>query len=132
VGRLVVVGLSVADPVITKLVTPEAVSHLLAVGWPVGVVSDPPPSGTIGISTETLGTAWQIFGASHYGIARFEVSVPTVLLRRNSWQIPTAAQGGFGARAARKSDDTAEKLKPDGFRSHDARTACRCAQLIKR
>jgi hypothetical protein len=90
-----VVGLSVADPVITKLVTPEAVSHLLAVGWPVGVVSDPPPSGTIGISTETLGTAWQIFGASHYGIARFEVSVPTVLLRtRGKFQrLPKADSG---------------------------------------
>jgi hypothetical protein len=77
--QAVVVGLSVADPVIRKLVSPEALSELLAVGWPVAVVPDPPPSGTVGISTDTLGTALQIFAASHYGIGRFEVSAPTVL-----------------------------------------------------
>jgi hypothetical protein len=36
--QAVVVGLSVADPVIRKLVSPEALSELLAVGWPVAVV----------------------------------------------------------------------------------------------
>ena len=77
--QAVIVGLSVADPVINKLVSPEALADLLAVGWPVGVVPDPPPSGSLGISTETLGTAWQIFAASHYGIGRFEVAAPTVL-----------------------------------------------------
>lgn len=79
VEQAVVVGLSVADPVIRKLVSPEALSELLAVGWPVAVVPDSPPSGTVGISNDTLGTALQIFAASHYGIGRFEVSAPTVL-----------------------------------------------------
>ena len=77
--QAVILGLSIADPVITKLVSPEALSELLAVGWPGAVVSEPPPSGTIGISSDTLGTAWQIFAASRYGIGRFEVSAPTVL-----------------------------------------------------
>jgi hypothetical protein len=77
--QAVVVGISIADPLITKLVSPEALSELLAVGWPVAVVPEPPPSGTVGISTDTLGTALQIFAASHYGIGRFEVSAPTVL-----------------------------------------------------
>ena len=35
--QAIVVGLSVADPVIRKLVSPEALSELLAVGWPVAV-----------------------------------------------------------------------------------------------
>ena len=77
--QAVVVGLSLADPVIRRLVSPEALSDLLTVGWPVKVVPDPPPPGTLGISADTLGTAWQIFAASHYGIGRFEVSGPAVL-----------------------------------------------------
>src|ERR1700719_799875 len=40
--QAVVVGLLVADPVIRKLVSPEALSDFLAVGWPVTVVPDPP------------------------------------------------------------------------------------------
>ena len=85
--QAVVVGISIADPLITKLVSPEALSELLAVGWPVAVVPDPPPSGTVGISTDTLGTALQIFVASHYGIGRFEVSAPTVLPPANRFRL---------------------------------------------
>jgi hypothetical protein len=85
--QAVVVGLSVADPVIRKLVSPEALSDLLGVGWPVTVVPDPPPPGTLGISADTLGTAWQIFAASHYGIGRFELSAPTVLPPPNRFRL---------------------------------------------
>jgi hypothetical protein len=53
--QAIVVGLSVADPVIRKLVSPEALSELLAVGWPVAVVPDPPP-GTLGLNSGTLGS----------------------------------------------------------------------------
>jgi hypothetical protein len=77
--QAVVVGLSVADPVIRKLVSPEALSDFLAVGWPVTVVPDPPPPGTLGIR--------QIFAASHYGIGRFEVSAPTVLPPPNRFRL---------------------------------------------
>jgi hypothetical protein len=85
--QAVVIGLSIADPVISKLVSPQAVSNLLAAGWPIGVIPEPPPSGNIGISTETLGTAWQIFSASHYGIGRFEVSAPTILPMPNRFHL---------------------------------------------
>jgi hypothetical protein len=85
--QAVVVGISIADPLITKLVSPEALSDLLAVGWPVAVVPDPAPSGTVGISTDTLGTAWHIFAASHYGIGRFEVSAPTALPPANRFRL---------------------------------------------
>jgi Protein of unknown function (DUF2939) len=85
--QAVVVGISIADPLITKLVSPEALSELLAVGWPVAAVPEPPPSGTVGISTDTLGTALQIFAASHYGIGRFEVSAPIVLSPANRFRL---------------------------------------------
>jgi DUF2939 family protein len=84
--QAVVIGLSLADPVIRKLVSPEALSELLAMGWPVVVVPDPPP-GTIGLNSATLGTAWQVFGASHYGLARFEVSAPMALPPANRFRL---------------------------------------------
>jgi Protein of unknown function (DUF2939) len=70
---------ALADPVVKKLISPEALSELLSVGWPVTVVPDPPP-GTVGITSSTIGTIWQIFANSEYGIGRFEVSAPPVLL----------------------------------------------------
>ena len=84
---MVGVGLSIADPVISKLVSAQAVSDLLSAGWPVGVIAEPPPSGSIGINTETLGTAWQIFSAAQYGIGRFQVSAPSVLPTPNRFQL---------------------------------------------
>jgi hypothetical protein len=85
--QAVVVGLSVTDPVIRKLVSPEALSELLAVGWPIAVVPDPPPPGTLGLNSDTLGTAWQVFGASRYGLARFEVSAPIALPPANRFRL---------------------------------------------
>jgi hypothetical protein len=81
-----VAGLSILSPVVNKLVSPEALSELLAVGWPVSLAGNPPP-GTLGISRETLGTAWQIFGASHYGIGRFDVSAPMELPPANRFRL---------------------------------------------
>jgi hypothetical protein len=69
---------ALADPVVKKLISPEALSELLSVGWPVTVVPDR-PAGTVGITRSTIGTMWQIFANSEYGIGRFEVSAPAVL-----------------------------------------------------
>jgi hypothetical protein len=71
-------ALSIADPIVKKLISPEALSELLAVGWPVTVVPDPPP-GTVGITRSTMGTLWQVFGNSEYGLGRFEVAAPATL-----------------------------------------------------
>jgi Protein of unknown function (DUF2939) len=70
--------LAIVDPVVNKLISPEALSELLAVGWPVAVLPDPPP-GTVGITPSTIGSVWQIFGNSEYGIGRFEVTAPAQL-----------------------------------------------------
>jgi len=79
-------GLSILSPVVNKLVSPEALSELLAVGWPVAIAGNPPP-GTLGINRKTLGTAWQIFGASQYVIGRFEVSAPMELPPANRFRL---------------------------------------------
>ena len=36
-------ALGIANPIVQKLISPEALSELLAIGWPVTVGSDPPP-----------------------------------------------------------------------------------------
>ena len=70
--------LGIANPIVHKLISPEALSELFGMGWPVTVNSDPPP-GTVGITERTIGTVWQIFRNSEYGFARFEVAAPAVL-----------------------------------------------------
>jgi hypothetical protein len=71
-------ALGIADPVVSKLISPEALSELLSVGWPVPVVPDPPP-GTVGITPSTMGTIWQVFRDAEYGLGRFEVAAPSAL-----------------------------------------------------
>jgi hypothetical protein len=79
-------ALGIADPVVNKLISPEALSQLLGVGWPVAVAPDPPP-GTVGISASTVGSIWQIFGDSEYGIGRFEVTMPASLPLRQRFHL---------------------------------------------
>jgi hypothetical protein len=79
-------ALGIADPIVNKLISPEALSELLAVGWPVPVLPDPPP-GTIGITRSTMGTIWQVFGNSEYGVGRFEVAAPAALPPQQRFQL---------------------------------------------
>jgi Protein of unknown function (DUF2939) len=67
-------ALGIANPIVHKLISPEALSELFGMGWPVTVNSD-----TVGITERTIGTIWQIFKNSEYGFARFEVAAPAVL-----------------------------------------------------
>jgi hypothetical protein len=78
--------LGIANPIVQKLISPEALSELLAMGWPVTVASDPPP-GTVGITERTIGTVWQLFKNSEYGFARFEVAAPSVLPRQQRFRL---------------------------------------------
>jgi hypothetical protein len=66
---------SIADPVVAKVVTPEALTDLLRTGWPNAVVAERPP-GAVGLSRRNIGTAWQMFAASDYGLRRFRIDVP--------------------------------------------------------
>jgi DUF2939 family protein len=84
--QAVAAGASVLSPVVNKLVSPEALSEFLAAGWPVPIAGKPPP-GTIGINRQTVGTAWQIFRASHYGLGRFEASAPIDVPPENRFRL---------------------------------------------
>ena len=79
-------ALGIANPVAKKLISPEALSELMAVGWPITVVPEPPP-GTIGITWNTVGTIWQIFGNSEYGLGRFEVAAPAALPQQQRFRL---------------------------------------------
>ena len=79
-------ALGIADPILKKLISPKALSELLGAGWPVTVVPGPPP-GTVGITESTIGTIWQIFGNSEYGLARFEVTAPSTLPHQQRFRL---------------------------------------------
>jgi hypothetical protein len=66
---------ALAEPIVNKLISPEALTELLRIGWPRAVLPEA-PSNTSGITLAGLGTTWQLFAASEYGIGRYEVSVP--------------------------------------------------------
>jgi hypothetical protein len=68
-------ALVIAEPVLSKVISPEALSEFLTTGWPIRVVPEVPP-GTIGISRKALVNAWQVFAASEYGFARYSISLP--------------------------------------------------------
>jgi len=67
---------SIADPVVGKLISPQAFAELLRLGWPRAAVSEPPPSDATRISLAGLGNSWQLFAAAEYGVGRYEVAVP--------------------------------------------------------
>ena len=78
---------AIANPVVEKLISPEALSQLLTVGWPVTVVPDGPPPATIGITANTIGTIWQIYANSEYGFGRFEVAGPAALPQQQRFRL---------------------------------------------
>jgi hypothetical protein len=69
------VGASIADPMVAKLISPEALLELLQNGNPTGVFSDSVPS-IQGLSPGALGNVWRAYVNSDFGIGRFFILVP--------------------------------------------------------
>jgi hypothetical protein len=69
------VGASIADPIVAKLISPEALLELLHNGKPPGVFSDNVPS-IQGLSPEAIGSVWRAYANSEFGIGRFFILVP--------------------------------------------------------
>jgi len=67
---------SVADPIVAKLMTPQALIDFLKNGWPTTAFPDGGPPDIVGISSGSFGTAWQTFASTEYGFGRFDVAVP--------------------------------------------------------
>ena len=80
------IGASVADPIVTKLVSPEALLDLLQNGRPAGVFSENVPP-IEGLRSEALGNVWRVYANSELGIARFFVSVPVDKPRAESFEL---------------------------------------------
>jgi hypothetical protein len=55
--------LGIANPIVQKLISPEALCELIGIGWPVTVGSDPPP-GTVGITERTIRSGGAIRAAA--------------------------------------------------------------------
>jgi len=69
-------AVTIADPILAKLMTPEALIDFLKNGWPTTAFPDGGPPGIVGISANSFGTAWQTFSNTEYGFGRFDVVVP--------------------------------------------------------
>jgi hypothetical protein len=69
------VAASVVDPLVAKLISPDALLELLQNGNPTGVFSDNAPR-MQGLSLEALGSVWRAYVNSEFGIARFLILVP--------------------------------------------------------
>jgi hypothetical protein len=75
-------ALAVADPVVAKVISPEALSEFLTRGWPTAVLPNVPAE-AVGISSKNVGNAWQMYVASEYGLGRFNISVPQSVARQH-------------------------------------------------
>ncbi len=76
-AQTVVIGVArtVADPIVAKLVSPEAFAELLQSGWPSGILPDR-PVGFDGLKSDKLGSLWELYTNSEYGFGKFFISVP--------------------------------------------------------
>jgi hypothetical protein len=74
-GITTAVAGSLADPIVEKLISPEALLDLLRNGWPGAAIPERPP-GLAGIGSASFGNWWALFANSEYGLSGFSVSLP--------------------------------------------------------
>jgi hypothetical protein len=88
IGRGLAIGAvtSIADPIVAKLISPEALVELLNRGWPTSVLPDAAPT-LQGLSPRALGSVWQIFVRSEQGLRRFDVTVPAGATRARQFTL---------------------------------------------
>jgi signal transduction histidine kinase len=84
-GVAVAAATSVADPIVAKLLSTDALLELLHSGWPKHVLSEEPATvwgapgqGSIvqGLTSLSFGNLWRVFVQSEQGLRRFDVGVP--------------------------------------------------------
>jgi hypothetical protein len=87
-GMAAAAATSVADPILAKVMTPEALIGLLKNGWPTAAFPDSGPQPDIvGISAGSFGTAWQTFSNTEYGFAKFDMAVPITAPRERQFNL---------------------------------------------
>jgi Protein of unknown function (DUF2939) len=85
-------GATVADPIVAKLVAPEALLDLLRDGRPSGVFSDNVPS-IEGVSTKALGNIWRLYWNSELRLGKFFVAVPVDKPRADRFRLEFCLAG---------------------------------------
>jgi Protein of unknown function (DUF2939) len=74
-GTALAAAASVADPIVAKLISAEALIELLQNGWPVSTLPDG-AAAFHGLGSASLGNVWQLFVRSEQGLRSWEFSVP--------------------------------------------------------
>ena len=74
---------SIADPIVAKLLSTDALLELLNTGWPKQVLSEEPTAisggrGSIvqGLTSVSFGNLWRVFVQSEQGLRRFDIGIP--------------------------------------------------------
>ena len=82
-GMAVAAAASIADPIVAKLISAEALLELLHSGWPRAVLPErsadaPVVQGSIvqGLTSGSFGNLWRVFVQSEQGLRRFDIGVP--------------------------------------------------------
>lgn len=69
---------SIADPIVARLISAEALMVLLERGWPTSVLPDRTTSFEgLSSGSASVGNVWQVFVHSDQGLRHFEIGVPT-------------------------------------------------------
>lgn len=66
---------SIADPIVAQLMSAEALTDLLASGWPTAMLPEKLP-GMQGVRSGSLGSVWQVLANSDHGLRTFSLAVP--------------------------------------------------------
>ncbi|TMJ01694.1 MAG: DUF2939 domain-containing protein [Alphaproteobacteria bacterium] len=83
---------AVADPIIARLLTRVTLGDLLENGWPRNVLGDPPPEFRAP-NWNSLGSAWQLFSNSEYGIGEFRLRLPADAPRERQFRVRLGLRG---------------------------------------
>jgi len=76
-GLAVAAATSIADPIVAKLISAEALIELLRHGWPSAALPDKGAAAAVqGLTSGSLGNIWQLFLHSEQGLRSFELAVP--------------------------------------------------------
>jgi len=84
------IGASMADPIVTKLITPEALLDLLQNGRPPTMENVPSIEG---LSSDALRNLWRVYVNSELGIGRFFVIVPVDKPEAESFRLQFCLRG---------------------------------------
>src|SRR3954468_18304551 len=83
---------AIADPIIARLLTRVTLAQVLETGWPKDVLGDPPAEFRAP-NWNSLGSAWQVFANSEYGISEFRLRLPVDAARERQFRIHLALRG---------------------------------------